>query len=175
MGKVVLDLETQKAFDEVDGRQFHLLKVSVVGVYDYATDSFKVFEELELGSLLRLLEKADRVIGFNIKGFDYKVLEPYFGAGIYQLPTLDIMEVATQRLGHRVSLDSIASATLGASKTGSGLDAIYYFKQGKMEELKAYCLNDVKLTRDLYEHGRKQGRLRYMKRGELAEFEVTWD
>lgn len=174
MGKVVLDLETKKAFDEVEGRRSDLLGISIVGVYDYADDSFKAYEESELGELLRLLERAELVIGFNIKHFDYRVMEPYFGRGIYALPTLDILEVAHQALGHRVKLDDIASATLGVRKTGTGLDAIYYYKQGRLEELKSYCLNDVRITRDIYEYGRKHGRLRYTKKGGPAEFEVLW-
>ena len=153
---LVLDLETQKSFDEVGGRDnFHLLGVSVVGLYSYETQAFKTFTESETPLLLPILESAQLVIGFNIKRFDYAVLEPYFKQTLAHLRTLDILEEVTKVLGHRLSLDGLVSATLGRKKLGSGLDALKYFKAGQMEKLKEYCLEDVRLTRDLYEYGKR--------------------
>ena len=174
---LVLDLETQKSFDEVGGREnFHLLRVSVVGLYSYEAQAFKTFTEWEVPSLLPILELAQLVIGFNIKRFDYAVLEPYFKRPLTHLRTLDIMEEVTKVLGHRLSLDSLASATLGQKKLGSGLDALKYFKAGQIDKLKEYCLEDVRLTRDLYEYGKRHGKLLYYEqRGlQIASLAASW-
>lgn len=174
---IVLDLETQKSFDEVGGREnFHLLRVSVVGLYSYEAQAFKTYTEWEVPSLLPILESAQLVIGFNIKRFDYAVLEPYFKRALTHLRTLDILEEVTKVLGHRLSLESLTSATLGQKKLGSGLDALKYFKAGQMDKLKEYCLEDVRLTRDLYEYGKRYGKLLYYEqRGlQIASLPVSW-
>lgn len=160
--QIVLDLETQKTFDEVGGfRNLEALKVSLVGTYLYKTNEYRCFLENEIGELEKLLMEKPLVVGFNTRRFDFPVLKPYFKFNPDTLPQLDVMEEMTKVLGHRVSLDSVASATLGAKKSGSGLDAIKYFRDGDFESLKKYCLDDVRLTRELYEYGAKNKELFY--------------
>jgi DEAD/DEAH box helicase domain-containing protein len=172
---IVLDLETQKSFDEVGGREnLHLLRVSVVGIYSYDQDLFRTFTEWDTPSLRGILEDAGLIVGFNIKRFDYPVLEPYLKRSLKNLPTLDIMEEVERFLGHRLSLDALVKATLGEGKTGHGLDAIRFFREGDTEKLKSYCLSDVRLTRDLYEYGKRHGLLRYQKNGEYYSIPVNW-
>ena len=172
---LVLDLETQKSFDDVGGRgNLHLLRVSVVGLYSYQQDRFRTFTEWDTPSMRGLLEDASLIIGFNIKRFDYPVLEPYMKKSLKDLPTLDIMEEVQRALGHRLSLDSLVKATLGEGKTGHGLDAIRYFREGDLEKLNSYCLADVRLTRDLYEYGKRHGKILYEKGGALRDIPVTW-
>ncbi len=172
---IVLDLETQKTFDEVGGRSnLHLLRVSVVGLYSYAKDAFSTYTEWETPGLRSLLEQAELVVGFNIKRFDFLVLEPYLKKSLRHLPTLDIMEEVERHLGHRLSLETIARATLAAGKSGSGLDAIKYFRAGEMDKLKSYCLDDVRLTRDLYEYGKRHGVIKYDRGGSIYNIPVNW-
>jgi len=158
--RIVLDLETQKSFQEVEGRQPALLKISVVGIYQYATGQYRTFLEQDLGELEQLLRATKLLIGFNIRRFDLEVLTPYLTTPLGPLPVLDLMDEVTRLLGHRVSLDSLAGATLGQKKSGSGLDALRFFKAGQWEELKAYCLKDVELTKALYEYGLTHGELK---------------
>ena len=176
MNKIVLDLETQKTFEEVGGRQMHLLKISVVGVYHYAKDKYMTFEEKEISDLEEILKSVDLVIGFNIKRFDFLVLEPYLSIPARKLPALDIMEEITRVAGHRVSLDSVAQATLGMKKSGSGLEAVRLFREGKMEALKRYCLDDVKITKELYEYGQKHGELSFTSKYGSRQYSipVSW-
>jgi DEAD/DEAH box helicase domain-containing protein len=172
---IVLDLETQKTFEEVGGRDnARLLRVSLVGIYSYAQDLYRTFTEWETPGLKPILEEAGLVIGFNIKRFDYIVLEPYLKRSLQNLPTLDIMEAVVRSIGHRLSLNSLAQATLGHEKLGSGLDAIQYFRNGEIEKLKEYCLADVRLTRELYEYGRRHGRLHYRKDQSVYSIPVHW-
>lgn len=172
---VVLDLETQKSFDEVGGRgNLHLLRVSVAGLYSYEKDLFRTFTEWEVPALRGVLEDARLVVGFNLKRFDYPVLEPYIKRSLKHLPTLDILEEVERILGHRLSLDTLVRATLGEGKTGHGLDAIRYFREGDIDKLKSYCLADVRLTRDLYEYGKRHGRMMYPKNNEVCPIPVNW-
>lgn len=173
--KIVLDLETQKDFAEAGGRsRQHLLKVSVAGIYVYPDDKYYCFQENEISKLAEMLASADQIIGFNIKQFDYAVLQPYLNFPLEQIPTLDILLETEKMLGHRISLESIATATLGSGKTGSGLQAIRLWKTGQIEELKKYCLNDVKLTREIYEYGQKYGKVLYRDFFETREIRVNF-
>ena len=155
--RLVLDIETQKEFSEVEGRRPDLLGVSVVGIYRYQADRYEAYLESELSRLVPLLEHAELVIGFNINRFDFPVLQPYLPFPASQIPTLDLLDEVVKHLGHRVSLDSLAQATLGKKKSGSGLDALRWFKEKKFDLIKQYCLDDVKLTKELYEYGKQHG------------------
>ncbi len=174
--ELVFDIETQKTFDEVGGRD-HLeqLKVSVVGVYSYTRDAYLTFEEHQMKELEMMFKNSTRVIGFNVIGFDFPVLTPYLTFPWKQLKILDIMREIEKMAGHRVSLDSVASATLGAKKSGHGLDAIKYFREGNWTALKEYCLQDVKLTREVYEYGKKNRKVHYTSKvGGTLSVPVNW-
>ena len=152
--ELVVDLETKRSFEEVGGQQnHHLLEISLAGIYDYTKGDFFSFQENEVGELVERLKGVDRVIGFNVKTFDWRVLQAYTDFDIGSIATLDIMDDAVRAVGRRVSLNNIASSTLGVRKSGHGLEAIRLFREGKMEELKKYCLDDVRITRDVYEYG----------------------
>ena len=176
MNEIVLDLETQNAFSEIGSRDPSLLKVSVVGVYDYTEKEFQIFEETQLQELESRLLSCERIIGFNIRRFDFPVLSPYFSRPIEAFPMLDIMEEIQKVVGHRVSLNSVAQATLGEVKSGHGLDAIQYFRSGEIEKLKSYCLDDVRLTRDVYEFGRQNGVIYFTAKdtAEKISVSVSW-
>jgi DEAD/DEAH box helicase domain-containing protein len=175
MRKIVLDLETQKQFSEVGGRgKNHLLKVSLCGIYDYSTGKYDCFLENELHRLGEILHDADEIIGFNIKEFDFEVLQPYLNYDIHSLPYLDIIEDVSKHLGHRIGLDSIAQATLGTGKSGNGKEALLYWKNGRMDLLRKYCLDDVRITRDVYEYGLDNQKILYKDFFEIKEIPVAW-
>lgn len=174
---VVFDIETQKSFKEIsDRKKLHQLKVSVVGLYDSSRDVYEAYEEKEVFKLDEIFRKADVIIGFNSNGFDFPVLVPYLFTPLEQFHSLDLLEEIQKTLGHRVSLQSIAEATLGAHKSGDGLGAIELFKEGKMEELKRYCLDDVRLTKEIYEYGIKHGKILFTSNRDwqTREVPVTW-
>ncbi len=173
---IVIDLETQKTFDEVGGRNYQDLLISVMGVYRFDSDHYECYLEQELHRFENLLIDSSLIIGFNIRKFDLPVLQRYVGVETGKLPILDLMEDIAEKIGHRVSLDSVAQATLGVGKTGHGLDAIDFFREGKWEELKSYCLNDVKITKEVYEYGVKHGRVYYLTRdgSDRKSVQVDW-
>ncbi len=156
---LVIDVETKKTFAEVGGeKNIRELGISVAGIYSYAKDSFIALEEHELPQLKEMLAGVDHVIGFNINHFDIPVMEAYLGDGAFsKISVTDIFVDAVNFLGHRVGLNAVAKATLGAEKSGHGLEALQWFREGRVEEVKKYCLDDVRLTRDVYEYGKKHG------------------
>ncbi len=144
----------------------------MAGIYSYQSDSYKIYEERELHKLGEELCLADEIIGFNIRQFDLRVLQPYVNFLLDEIPTLDILVEIEKVLGHRISLDSLANSTLGVKKTGSGLMAIQLWKSGQIDALKSYCLNDVKLTKQLYDYGQQNRSLKYKDFFEVRQIPV---
>jgi len=176
-GTLFFDLETQHSFEEVGGRNYvERLLVSVAVTYSSLTGTFKSYTEPQVFYLIDDLFQADTIIGFNIIDFDYRVLKPYTHKDLTQLNTIDMLAHITQRLGHRVSLNALAQATLAADKSAHGLQAVTWYREGKMEEIIAYCKDDVDLTRRLYEFGRENGCVFFLDRfsGEKKKVLVDW-
>ncbi len=172
--KIVLDLETQKSFEEVGGRgKNHLLKISVCGIYDYSTDQYSIYEEHELPRLAAILQSADQIIGFNIKNFDFAVLQPYLNFNVDDLPYFDLLEEIEKVIGHRVKLESVAQGTIGSGKSGNGLEALLYYKNGRMDLLKKYCLDDVRVTKEVYDFALKNQKLLYRDYFNIREMPIT--
>lgn len=172
----VFDLETQKLANQVGGwGNIHLMRVSVAVLYDSARDEFIAYSEKQVPDLLKRLSELELVIGFNHMRFDYQVLSAYTTADLRGLPNLDLMLDVQQSLGHRLSLDALAGATLGAAKTADGLKAVEWWNAGRIQELTSYCQADVELTRDLFLHGQREGHLLYQHRdGQALRVPVDW-
>lgn len=165
MRHVFLDVETKKTFDEVGGYFPEKLGISFVGIE--TRDGFsgsaqkEGFFEDDLPDLFPILETADVIVGFNIDGFDMPTMVEYYPGDISQIPTLDLMGRIKDSVGHRISLDDVAQETLGVGKTGDGLDAIKYYQTGQLDKLRDYCLQDVKVTRQLYDYGLQKGLVKF--------------
>lgn len=176
--KIVFDIETQKTFSEVGGLQsnHHLLGVSFVGVYSYKLNKYFGFLEKDLFNLETILMKEKPLmIGFNNKGFDNKVLQPYFKKlNLAELEHLDILEEIYKNLGFRLKLESVAQATIGEGKSGTGLDAIRYYKERDFDSLAKYCLDDVRVTKNVYEYGIAHGALHYYAGGIKTKIKIPW-
>ena len=172
------DLETQRSAEEVGGwYNAHLMMVSVAVIYDSLEERFYVYQEDQIEQLFEHFHKADLVIGFNLKRFDYAVLTPYTSQNLDQIPTFDILEDIFGRLGYRLSLDHLVKETLHKEKSGDGLQALEWFKSGKIDRLTEYCKQDVALTRDLFLDGLEKGYIVYRdkKVDERVRLVVDWD
>jgi DEAD/DEAH box helicase domain-containing protein len=173
--KIVFDLETQKSFADVGGfGNNDKLKISVIGLYSYRDDKYYCFEENEVHKAGEMFQEADQVIGYNIKSFDFEVLKPYVSYDVHTLPYLDIMVEVQNIIGYRLKLDNLATTTLGIGKTADGLEALRMYKQGRMDELKKYCLNDVKVTKDIYDYVLKNNKLKYKDHFETKEISISF-
>ncbi len=172
------DLETQKTAQDVGGwRNAHLMRISIAVLFDNLEKRFFNFEEDRVDDLINHLKRGDLIVGFNVIGFDYKVLGAYTQQDLKALPTFDILADVHKRLGFRLGLDHLATETLGRGKTAHGLQAVEWFHQGEMEKLTEYCRHDVEATRDLFEFGLQNGHLLYRKKGVDARLRllVDWD
>jgi DEAD/DEAH box helicase domain-containing protein len=177
MNIVVFDLETQNLFEDVGGRSnITALKVSCGVTWSSLRGGFQLYWEKDVPALIAELKGADRVVGFNLKGFDYEVLKPYAPtARLAFLPTLDIMDELYRSLSFRVSLDSVAGATLGTTKTADGLQAVRWWREGRLDQLAEYCQVDVDVTRRIYEFGCANGFVQYTTRlGSRQKVQVKW-
>ncbi len=160
-----LDLETQKTAQEVGGWQnSHLMRISVAILFDSIEDRFLVYQEDAIDAMVEHLKRADLIVGFNVKRFDYHVLSAYTNIRLQSLPTFDILEDVYNRLGFRLGLDHLATETLGRRKTAHGLQAVEWYRGGEMDKLIEYCRQDVAITRDLFQHGLKNGHLIYREK-----------
>ncbi len=162
--EVVLDIETQNTFQEVGAYDHTKLKISVIGVYYYETDEYACYEEHEFPALWPRLERADRIIGYNTKGFDLPVMNNYYAGDFLSFSNLDILEEIEKALGFRLKLDDVAAASVGHRKSGHGLQAVEWWRQGEKEKVKKYCLDDVRVTKEVYEYGLKYKALAYEDR-----------
>lgn len=169
---VILDLETKKKFSEVKDHKD--LGVSLVGIYDYKTKSYSSYLENELTKLFKILEDSSYIIGFNIAGFDIPVLQEYYPGNFSNFSVFDILEDLRQKLGKRYSLNYLTFATLGKKKSGHGLQAVDFYREGDIEALKKYCLRDVELTKELFEYGVEKGQILYMEESRKIPVPVSW-
>ena len=173
---VYFDLETQRSADEVGGwARIGRMGMSVAVVYSSARDEYRIYSEKQVEDLLRELQRADLVVGFNNLRFDYEVLHAYTPLDLRQLPTLDMMVDLEERLQHRLSLEAIATATFGVEKTAEGMQAIQWYKEGKLLEIAEYCCYDVKITRLVHQYGVQHRQVHYHNRfGKKLSVPVGW-
>lgn len=170
---VIFDLETKYTFREFNDPK--KLGISVAAVYDYKDEQGKVFTEKELHGLYKILENASYIIGYNVRSFDIPVLQGYYPGKVEIFTTFDILEDIREKIGRRLALNDVIYATLGKKKTGHGLMAIDYYKEGKWDELKKYCLDDVSLTKELFDFGVRNKEIQYLNERGKISIKVDWE
>jgi DEAD/DEAH box helicase domain-containing protein len=174
---VYFDLETQKSAEEVGGwGNIRAMRMSVGVTFSTARGEYRIYDERHVHELIDELRRADLVIGFNSQRFDYEVLvghSDFFDPS--QVPTLDLLVELAKSLSFRLSLDAIATATLGVEKTSEGLQAIRWFREGKLLEIAEYCCYDVKITKMVHEYGLAHRQVFYTNKfGKKVAVPVSW-
>jgi len=172
----VFDLETQKSAQEVGGwHRADLMLVSCAVLYDAKAQVYREYLEEDMPAFIAQLQQYDCVVGFNIKRFDYKVLSGYSDFDFNKLPTLDILQKIHKQLGYRLSLDHLARVTLDSKKSADGLQALRWWKAGKLREIIDYCRQDVRITWEIYQYGQEHGYLLFQnKAGNTVRVPVKW-
>tara|TARA_Y100001934_G_scaffold51668_1_gene63131 strand:- start:176 stop:817 length:642 start_codon:yes stop_codon:yes gene_type:complete len=175
------DLETQKSAEEVGGwdlDKIAKMRMSVGVVWDSQDQDYFVYEEKDAKNLIEKLRTADLVVGFNVIGFDYTVLQPYSDFDLEEIKTFDMLVDIHKLLRFRLSLKHLAQQTLGKDKADgaeSGLYALELYRKGEISKLIKYCKQDVQITRDLYLFGAEHGHINYQSRsGNPLQLEVNW-
>ena len=172
MRKIVFDIETKNVFADVGKHDPSLLDISIIAIYDSGTDSYSCYLEHELGKLWPILERADMLIGFNSDHFDIPLLNKYYHGDLTKLKSLDILKEIYKSYGRRMKLDQLAEGTLGKKKTGHGLEAIQWWKNGEIDKVKNYCMDDVRITKEIYEFARANNKLVFKEGGKLNEIKL---
>jgi hypothetical protein len=173
---IYFDLETQKSAAEVGGwDKIRDMRMSIGVTYSTARGSYEIYGEDRVNDLIDEIMKADLVVGFNHIRFDYEVLHGYTILDLSQAPSLDLMLDLQKVLSHRISLDAVATATLGSEKTAEGLQAIEWFKQKEFLKIAEYCCFDVKITKLVHEYGSACKQVFYNNKfGTKMSVEVDW-
>jgi DEAD/DEAH box helicase domain-containing protein len=178
------DLETKYAADEVGGWANVMdMGMSVGVIHDSHDQDFHIYLEHQVPALIAHLRKAGLIVGFNHVEFDLRVLAghqptPALRHQLYlelrNLNHFDILTELKKILGHRLKLDSLARPTLQAGKSADGLQALRWYKEGRIDLIIEYCKQDVEVTRRLYEYALQHGKLLYDSRAGIKTVPLDW-
>lgn len=178
MQGLVFDIETADVFSD-EKRNPEDLTLAVVAVYSYPDDRYEAYTQETLPDLWNLMRSIDTLIGFNNNHFDTPLLNKYAPMDLTkEYRSVDILESVRQSLGRRIRLDWIAEGTLGEKKSGDGLQSVTWWNNGEVEKVKQYCIDDVKITKQIFDYAKKQGVLKYADLGSVHTIPIDtsgWD
>ena len=172
MRAITFDIESisdSVVHGHVDVREQEL---TVVAIHDSETGEYSSYFKEDLPKLWPILERADMLIGFNSDSFDIPLLNRYYPGDMTQIRSLDLLSEVQKVLGRRIRLQSLAEATLGKGKSGDGLKAGEWWKEGKKEEVSKYCIEDVRITRELYDYALANGVLKYKDLRDIRDIKM---
>lgn len=172
MRAITFDIETANALPSFSRGDFDKLELALVGVHDSLTGEFTSYVKEELPRLWPLLEEADVLIGYNSNGFDIPILNRYYPGDLSKIRSIDLMLEVQGVLGRRLKLQTLAEATLGKGKKGDGLQSVVWWQQGLVDKVREYCIEDVRITRELYDYARTNGHLKYKDLREVREIKL---
>ncbi len=178
MRVITFDIETKNLFQDVGSNNPADLDISVICAHDSQSGEITSYLEADFKKLWPLLEQADAFVTWNGDHFDIPLLNKYYPGDLSKIKSIDLMKEVQLVLGRRLKLDSVGEATLGRNKSGHGLDAIEWWRNGEVDKIIKYCIEDVRLTRDLYDFAKNNGHLKYKEVGNLKEIKLntkTWE
>jgi DEAD/DEAH box helicase domain-containing protein len=165
MRKITFDVETRNIFQDVGSTESTALDISVVCIHDSQTNEYSSYLQEDFPKLWPIIEQADMLVTFNGDHFDIPLLNKYYSGDLTKIKSLDLLAEVKKSLGRRIKLDTIAEATLGIKKSGHGLEAVTWWKEGQIDKIIKYCIDDVKITKDIYDYAIKNGKLKYKDLG----------
>ncbi|MEI8339663.1 MAG: ribonuclease H-like domain-containing protein [bacterium] len=172
MRKIIFDIETQNTFEEAGSSDPADLSISVLCYYDSADDSYHSLKYDELNKFWPIAEQADLLIGYNSDHFDIPLLNKYYAGDLTKIKSLDLLSEIKKSLGRRIKMDTVAEATLGINKSGHGLEAVAWWKSGEIDKIIKYCIDDVKITKEIYDYAMKNQCLKYKEFGEIKTIKI---
>ena len=172
MRKITFDLETKNFFQDVGSNDPTDLDISVVCIHDSLTDQYTSYLEKDFSKLWPIIEQADMLITWNGDHFDIPILNKYYQGDLKKIKSLDLMKEVQKTLGRRLKLDSVGESTLGRNKSGHGSDAVNWWRSGEIDKLIAYCIEDVRLTKELYDYATSNKILKYKDLGGIKDIKL---
>lgn len=178
MRKITFDIETSNIFQDVGKNDPTLLDLAIVCIHDSETDEYSSYSQDELTKLWPTIEHADMLIGWNSDHFDIPLLNKYYPGDLTQIKSLDLMNEVRNVMGRRLKLDLVAETTLGVNKSGDGLQALTWWRNGEIEKVRQYCIDDVRITKEVYDYALKNGHLKYKELSNIKEVKLdtsSWE
>ena len=161
MREITFDIETANAFPTLSRNDLSRMELAVVAIHDSETGEYSSYSKEELTKLWPILETADVLIGYNSNSFDIPLLNNYYPGDLTKIRSLDLLVEVQNALGRRLRLQSLAEGTLKAKKSGDGLQSVRWWQEGLYDKVREYCIQDVRLTRKIYEYALEHGALKY--------------
>lgn len=161
MREITFDIETANAFPTLSRNDLSRMELAVVAIHDSETGEYSSYSKEELTKLWPILETADVLIGYNSNSFDIPLLNNYYPGDLAKIRSLDLLVEVQTALGRRLRLQSLAEGTLKAKKSGDGLQSVRWWQEGLYDKVREYCIQDVRLTRKIYEYALEHGSLKY--------------
>ncbi len=174
MKKIIFDIETKNIFTDVGSENPADLDISVVCLYDSDKDQYFSFLEEDFSKMWPFFKEADLLVTYNGNHFDIPLLQKYTDIKLSEISHIDVFEKIREKTGRKIPLDSVAENTLGINKSGHGLDAVAWWNSGEIQKIIDYCIQDVKVTKEIYEFGLENNFLKYKDRktAEVLKVEV---
>jgi DEAD/DEAH box helicase domain-containing protein len=172
MRTIVFDIETANWMSDIGSSNPADLTIALVCIHDSETDTYSSYLEHELHRLWPILERTDILVGYNSDHFDIPLLNKYYPGDLTRIKSLDIMAEVHAALGRRLKLDSIAEATLGENKSASGAQSLQWWRAGEIEKVRAYCLKDVEITKNIFDYALKNNSIKYKELGKSREVKL---
>jgi len=175
MRKITFDIETKNTFADVESNEVTDLDLSLIAIHDSKSDEYTSYLEEDLPKLWPIIESADVLIGYNSDHFDIPLLNKYYPGDLTKIKSLDILREIKEQFGRRMKLDQVAEGTLGTKKSGHGLQAITWWNEGDIESIRKYCIDDVKITKGVYDFALGNKKLFFAEGGKKIEIPLNTD
>jgi DEAD/DEAH box helicase domain-containing protein len=162
----VFDAEIKNPIESLSNgwKSYDEMGVSCLVAFDYQTMRYRVFDDHNISDCIDILTNHDFVVGFNTVGFDWKLLQATYpmGSAPRKSQDFDILREIWISIGvdpdrfqpsshGGYKLDDVAFETIGLRKSGDGAHAPILYQQGKIAELIDYCVQDVRIEKELFE------------------------
>tara|TARA_B100000745_G_C20154816_1_gene395727 strand:- start:10111 stop:10686 length:576 start_codon:yes stop_codon:yes gene_type:complete len=178
MNYIVFDIETTDTLPYINEKTVTTLDIAILGAYNSKTDEYTSYTAEELINFWPLVESTDALIGFNSDTFDIPLLNKYYPGDLTNIKSIDLLKDVHKSLGRRIRLNNLAEATLGEGKSADGLKAIEWWQQGLVDKVREYCLQDVKVTKDIFEYAKENGIIKWKDLNEIRDIKIDtseWD
>lgn len=172
MNWITFDIETYSP-SKSDKINTSELRVSVIGAYISWIDKYVAFMEDDAKYFINLMKEADLIIGWNHEWFDLPVLQKYSDYNLKNLPSYDLMLEMEKVVGFKLKLDNVAKANLGEHKTDSYEQFKHYHWNKEWYKLIDYCMNDVRLTNQIFMKAVNEETIKYFDLHTIREVKVT--
>jgi len=173
MNFITFDIETYSPsrLEKIDTNEF---RVSVCGAYLSWTGEYLAFLEDDIKDFLELLRQADVVVGYNHLWFDLPVLQKYADWDLIKgTNNYDIMVELEKKIGYKLKLNDVCKANLSDDiKTDSYETYKHYYWDKNWYPLIDYCMNDVRLTNDIFLQILNTKKLKYQNLHQTMEVEL---